>query len=356
MGVSGSYRQAALDLVGLRKMEKHGLRQDFTGRMRRIREVDPLVYRKLDGEDLVANYEAHVAGAKRNKGADALALHAFVQFPTDIAVDPDSEQMMLTEAVRFVNKLNGGDAVFFARLDRDEAGQHGVDVFFAPRYEKITKTGRSSGDWISLTRFSKDLAERRYGNSGLRWQGRALQDEWHEHLVQAVGPWVQRGRKKLTIDPDRLEPEVYKVAKDRERLDGQTAAYHARAQALHQRTVSLDQRQKSIDEMEVALSRRVHLDECKDEAIHLYLQGDIKDFKWDPAHGGSVSFSEWFHKGGHAARFMKKIEGLLPHIVRALEPFRDFFQRLNVGLDQRQALSQTMPRPCLYRRDDGMSL
>ena len=41
------------------------------------------------------------------------------------------------------------------------AGRHGVDVFFAPRYEKTTAKGVD--EWISLSKFSKELARERFG-------------------------------------------------------------------------------------------------------------------------------------------------------------------------------------------------
>ena len=72
---------------------------------------------------------------------------------------------MLANAVQFVNLNHGGNAVFHARLDRDEVGRHGVDVFFAPRYVKPTK--RRNDEWISLTKFGKALAMERFGQKNL---------------------------------------------------------------------------------------------------------------------------------------------------------------------------------------------
>ncbi|MEJ5143688.1 hypothetical protein, partial [Gluconobacter albidus] len=62
---------------------------------------------------------------------------------------------MLNEAVAFINASHGGRAVFRARLDRDEVGRHGVDVFYAPKYEKVTRRGKVVEDWISLSKFGK---------------------------------------------------------------------------------------------------------------------------------------------------------------------------------------------------------
>ena len=150
---------------------------------------------------------------------------------------------MLDQAVAFVNQTHGGRAVFRARLDRDEAGRHGVDVFFAPRYEKVTKRGKVREDWISLTKFGKEAAVARFGQKTLEkknpetgqfetvrdkhgwpmevdcdskfFQGRAFQDLWFEHLRDEVGlDWVERGEKKVGSDPDRLEVEEYKVREE----------------------------------------------------------------------------------------------------------------------------------------------
>ena len=99
------------------------------------------------------------------KRAGKLARHAFVQFPTDIEITPATEEMMLREAVTFIEKTHGGQVVFRARLDRDERGKNGVDAFFAPRYSKTTAAGTQ--DWISLTKFGKALARERLGQRQL---------------------------------------------------------------------------------------------------------------------------------------------------------------------------------------------
>ncbi len=52
------------------------------------------------------------------------------------------------------------------------------------------------------------------------YQGRAFQDLWFEHLRDQVGlDWVERGKKKLGRDPDRLEVEEYKFQQEREKFD-----------------------------------------------------------------------------------------------------------------------------------------
>ena len=257
MGTSGSVRVNSLDASALGAMQDHELRRDLSGKRRRIREVGPLVYSPHGQDlDLKGSYEAHVEGAKRSKGATKLCLHAFVQFPTDLELDHEAERMMLREAVAFVDRHHGGRAVFRARLDRDEAGRHGVDVFYAPRYEKRTK--RRSAEWVSLTRFGKELARARFGqrpvvdkNTGepvtgpdgapkLMWndssyfQGQALQDLWFEHLRDEMGlDWAERGERKLGRDPDRLEPEEYKLQQERAKVERQRQAVVADSLEQH---------------------------------------------------------------------------------------------------------------------------
>ena len=248
MGISGAFRTDPLSASSMGSMQSHELRLDLAGQKRRIREVDPLIYSPHGPNlDLKQSYEAHVKGAERNKGARNLCLHAFVQFPTDLEVTPENEQLMLSEATKFVNLHHGGNAVFRSRLDRDEAGRHGVDVFYAPRYQK--KTAKGTAEWISLTKFGKELAMAKFGerpkkdkktkepvldkagkpvmvkNDNSYFQGQALQDLWFQHMRDEMKlDWVQRGEKKLGRDPDRLEPEEYKLKQEREKLDKQREA------------------------------------------------------------------------------------------------------------------------------------
>lgn len=265
-------------------MERHEKRLDYAGSKRAIRDVPPLVYSPYgEGLDLKQSYAAHVEGTKRNKGGRALARHGFLQFPTELPITPENEQWMLDEAVAFINATHGGRSVFRARLDRDEAGRHGVDVFFAPKYEKITRRGKVIEDWISLSKFGKELALERFGerqkkakrpDSGLFepvfdkagkpvmercdspvFQGRALQDLWTGHLRDRMGlEWVERGKVKVGRDPDRLEPEEYKIAQERGKLESAKAdlvgEMEAREAALTAKTRELNQREQEITKKE----------------------------------------------------------------------------------------------------------
>ncbi len=259
-GKSGSFRANSLTASDLSAMENHELRNDLAGEKRSVRKgpdgepVPPLLYDPygtgLIKGGLVKAHAEHIDGARVNKGASKIARHAFLQFPTDLDITPETEKMMLDQAVEFVNQTHGGRAVFRGRLDRDEKGRHGVDVFFAPRYAKTTKHGKT--DWISLTKFGKERAVEIFGQKPLRkknnegefkpvedddgnpvmvdcdsqyYQGRAFQDLWFKHLRDQVGlGWVERGKKKVGRDQDRLEVEEFKFQREREKLDQERAA------------------------------------------------------------------------------------------------------------------------------------
>ncbi len=284
-GRSGSFRANSLSASDLSAMENHERRLDRTGAMRSVRKdakgihIPPLIYDPYGtgtGEGcLTEAHEKHIEGARVNAGAGKVARHAFIQFPTDLEITPENEQMMLDQAVAFVNQTHGGRAVFRARLDRDEVGRHGVDVFFAPRYEKVTKRGKVREDWISLTKFGKEAAVERFGQKPLEkrdaktnqvkpvtgkdgqpvivdcdskyYQGRAFQDLWFEHLRDRVGlDWVARGEKKVGSDPDRLEVEEYKVREEQKKLDALTAEIAAQKIELETVTDAVAQKKTKI--------------------------------------------------------------------------------------------------------------
>lgn len=280
MGKAGAARVKSGDLAYATAMQGHEDRVDYVGARRRVRDVPPLVYspyatleapdpdaesrtrrarkdrimrleRFIHAKPEDSNFsiwdslQAHITGARKSKAAKKDFLHAFLQYPTDLELNGDRERLMLRQAVEFINLTYGGNAVFHARLDRDEAGRHGVDVFFAPRYEKKTQKGTTQ--WISLSKFSKENARQRYGqrekrkrdpktgemipvlgkdgqpvmvwNDSGKFQGRALQDAWHEHLLESVNiKWAERGKQKQSDDPDRLSPEAYAAHQEEKKL------------------------------------------------------------------------------------------------------------------------------------------
>jgi len=129
--------------------------------------------------------------------------------------------------------MHGKNAVFHARLDRDEDGKHGVDVFFAPKFEKTTgrKGKEKTETWVSLRRFEKEKAQALGLDDGPRSRGRMFQDQWFEFLKNPHGMglhWAERGKEKLSPAPDRLEPEVFKLSKDREKLAAEKKDFSAK--------------------------------------------------------------------------------------------------------------------------------
>lgn len=234
-GKSGAVRQEALKPSDLSRAEKHGKRQDKSSQKRRVRDEEPLVYETLD---LTAARARHMEGVKQS-GRTA-CIHALVQFPTDLidGADKAQQQKMLNHAVTFLNEFHGGDAVFAARLDRDETGRHTVDAFLLPKYDFRYKDGRVVKK-ASVSKFSKEQARARYvktdkktGKATLdrktgkpiprddtRAQGSALQDAFFEYLrdEMQLSEVMPPERKKFTAK-DRVEPEEYGLRKDRQRL------------------------------------------------------------------------------------------------------------------------------------------
>lgn len=210
----------------LHAMEKHGKRLDETSQMRRVRDVEPLVHGTLD---LHAAYKAHMCGVAVNKGTKRPILHALIKFPRNIPVNAQTEKRMLEWAVDFIDRTHGGNAVFAGRLDRDEAGLHVVDVFYAPKYEKVTKTRKGEAVktwWLSTTRFGKLLCEKhrieiecRHSEgkftTGPRQTGIALQSELYDYLC-TKGLALTPRSPKTDPWPDRQETEAYKATKDAE--------------------------------------------------------------------------------------------------------------------------------------------
>ncbi|UWP91559.1 hypothetical protein K3X13_10860 [Aliiroseovarius crassostreae] len=224
-------------------------KESSTNKDDRINEILSLVEEKPRSRNftIMDACAAHVAGAKKSANAKKVFLHGFMQFPTDFKITDRNQRLMLAIAVDFVNQTYGGNAVFHARIDRDEKGRHGVDVFFAPRYEKHTAS-KGTEQWISLSKFSKENARKRYGkrpkevknkktnkfepafgadrkpvmvwNDADVFQGRALQDAWFEHLKAHVGGKyeIERGKPKKGRDPDRLSPEDYAAEQEQQKL------------------------------------------------------------------------------------------------------------------------------------------
>lgn len=214
-GRVGAVRQQALRMNDLAAMEKHGKRQDASSQARRVRDEGPLVWNTLD---LREARDLHMQGVQQS--GQTAALHILIQYPTELMpTDYEGQHKMLMHSVRFVQKFHGGSAVFAARLDRDESGQHTVDVFAMPIYERTYKDGRTAR-WSSVSKFTKSDAKRRYGRDDKRSQGSALQDAWCEYLRDEVGLDAREPTRKKATARDRVEPEVYALRQEQKRVRG----------------------------------------------------------------------------------------------------------------------------------------
>lgn len=239
--MKASVRCQSLDLAGLARAEKHGLREDWIGKKRQINDNDPLV---IGGLNLAELYAEHIDGARQNKGAKKPILHFIVKFPPEVLTDAapvrfarrdreGREALMLAQAARFINDSHGGEAVFAARLDRDEAGTTVVDVFACPRYMKESKSQRREPVlWTSATRFGEKLALKHQDHirsrlndaastkpiTSPRAVGIALQEELSVWFERKNGVRLFRSLK-ASPTPDWVAPEEWRLNQIRAEAD-----------------------------------------------------------------------------------------------------------------------------------------
>lgn len=327
--MKGAVRCESLDMAGLTRAEKHGKRQDWIGRQRKIRDAKPLVY---GGMDLSALYEKHTEGARQNKGAKKPVLHFIVRFPPEVLTDDGPtpfarldragrERLMVKQAVRFINESHGGQAVFAARLDRDEAGESIVDVFACPRYMKPSRSERREPAlWTSATKFGEELARKHQDHIRERMKdaktpkpitspravGMALQEEFGQFFERENGVKLDARKLKESRARDRLEIEEWRLrqmesdaAEARQALDearaacveagdktrkAQEAQADAEDKARKAQTAQVDAeaREKAAQEhaAEIAKAGRVLVDEMKEERIH-YAEGREDRIRFD---------------------------------------------------------------------------
>ncbi|AUH34422.1 hypothetical protein CUV01_14420 [Paracoccus tegillarcae] len=221
-------------MAGLTRAEKHGKREDWIGRQRQVRDQKPLY---VGGLDLVALYIEHTDGARQNKGAKKPVLHFIVRFPPEVLTDEGPtpyakrdragrEKLMVRQAVKFINENHGGQAVFSARLDRDEVGETIVDVFACPRYMKPSRSGRREPTlWTSATKFGEELARKHQDHIKTRMTGAetvkpitspravgmALQQEFAEFFERENGMKLAPRNLKDSRAKDRLEVEEWRL-------------------------------------------------------------------------------------------------------------------------------------------------
>lgn len=252
-GRRGAIRQNALKAVDLANMEAHGKREDESGKRRQVREAEPLVVGGLDLREQRADWMTDV----KQQGNTA-ALHALVQYPTGLidGTTKDQQERMLRHAVRFMNDFHGGDAVFAARLDRDEKGRHSVDVFMMPRHDFVYKDGRRQKR-AAVSKQTKAEAQRRYSKQDRRAQGSALQDAWFEYMRDQMGLDVLPPQRKKATAKDRLEPEELGVKRDRQKLQEGAAVVEQGFEALEAGEDALGVRVASQDKREAAANAKI---------------------------------------------------------------------------------------------------
>lgn len=247
-----------LDLSQLQLAEVHARRLSPEAQKRQIRTEAPVTWLPdgIDADPLALEdrYRHHVDGAFIPKG-DGRALHMLVKFPSDVPVATrEDADAALALAVDFARSIFGDEAVFAARMDRDETSFTNADLFIAPRYVKKTKHTEKVA--ISLSRDLKRMAERRGGlpndHTVLAAQGSALQDEFASFL-RVRGYQALRGQPKQAKGPDWFSPEAYGVATDREIVEAGREAVQIEREDLAQREAHFEessrQQKATISEM-----------------------------------------------------------------------------------------------------------
>lgn len=254
--MKAAVRCESLDLAGLARAEKHGKREDWIGNQRRIKDRSPLI---AGGLDLVNRYKKHVEGASLNKGAKKPALHFIVRFPPEVLTDDGPspyvkldrdgrERLMVKQAVQFIQDTHGGQAVFAARLDRDEAGETVVDIFACPKYLKESKSARREPKvWTSATRFGEELARKHQEHIRARMKdaktskaitspravGMALQEEFAQFFEHKNGVKLDPRKLKDSRTKDRLEVEEWRLRQmETEAAEAEATRIHAEAEAV----------------------------------------------------------------------------------------------------------------------------
>lgn len=259
--MQAAVRCNALNIKKLTQQELHGKRLDQSSQRRRINKTPPIVLEgSKGGLNLCDRLAAHINGAKKNAAAlkhgANVALHFIIKYPKEVLDDDgptpfailNREQRkarMMRQAIDFINETHGGNAVFAARLDRDETGETVVDVFAAPRYAKQTKKG--SDDWVSLTKYGKALAVKHQEEvirrnpdqakvskgkpiTSPRAIGMSLQSEFAAFFERENGVALSARTLKEHPGPDRLGIDEWKAAKAA--MEAEEAAARQRAESI----------------------------------------------------------------------------------------------------------------------------
>ncbi|MBD8737815.1 hypothetical protein, partial [Sphingomonas sp. CFBP 13706] len=329
----------ALNMPLLKTAETHGRRLDDAAKSRKVRDEPSLTWvpEGVDGDPLALpdRLADHVAGAFVPE-AKAKALHMLVKLPDSVPVETvEQAEAALALVVQFAQDTFGGQAVFSARMDRDERSLNNVDVFMAPRYEKVTK--RTSKPAMSLTKHTKALAAKHgiedradSAKGSMQAQGSALQIELAAWLT-ARGFEAARGVEKTTVGNDQVSPEIagqrIELAKDQAKLADDRAEFATWATA------------EGVAIVEKSASASAMLDAARVEAAQILADAE-ETAKADAARIASESKAE---ADRLAAAAVRDREAAHADAVRALATERKTFNlsRVRAEVKDRQIATQS---------------
>lgn len=290
--------------------ELHGKREDATSKSRRVNDKKPLLVGGLDLQDLFAQ---HAGDARMDKRIKAPVLHMIFQWPKSLEVTEPNQAVMLEVAREFSNRVLGGQAVFAGRLDRDEKGEHCVDIFAAPIVTKVSAKGVESR-WIQTSTHLKALTEkhreeivRRHPTikdiTNPRCQGIAIQSEWINHL-RDLGYEIEAKTEKTHGKPDRLSPEEFAIKAREKALEEELVALKGREQGL-------EAREAVVSELEELLKGNETPPQTEHrEAIETEEHG-MPYFQAFPINNGGTELT-WWQKVAHIVKFWREELGFKP--------------------------------------------
>lgn len=197
------------------------------------------------------------------------------------------EKLMVRQAVRFINENHGGQAVFAARLDRDEAGETVVDVFACPKYLKEAKSARREPTlWTSATRFGEELARKHQEHIRTRLKsdaaraitspravGMAIQQEFAAFFERENGVKLAPRKLKESRAKDRIEVEEWRLrAMEQERDSALLERDAAEAQAEIAKSAQADAEAREVAARDhakaIAAAGLALVDEMTAETVH----------------------------------------------------------------------------------------
>jgi hypothetical protein len=217
--------------------------------------------------DVEAAFDAHLARhqIEPGQGAGRLGFHAMItvspEWVSAAGGDPHDQknprnQLLLLQAVSWIESWCGENSMYCARIDLDEAGAGVVDIFVAP-WRKDGRARRVERNRIST---SKALTELRRKHKE-RMSYVAMQTDLADFCRKHIDPDIRRGRPKVETEAEHLEVEEYKEARTEagRRLKAAAIEYEEATERL--RTLI-----EKVRAMELTVVERQELD-AVDEAM-----------------------------------------------------------------------------------------